>query len=199
MDYVFMREGHIVASEIKIRWDGDIPGVEQRRLSIGAFGEALSQLLLSLRRIATQMVSNAVDQERPSTGRFAISPEERHRDHEYRRRVHRIDGVVTFVQPPDELPFFADLPQRAMFELMDSIDRESKGQPSDFSVRKYLELLPRGVHRHVYEIYDDGATTPSKRIEVGDVKLPEVPEEFPFIRDIVGDVLGVGSPPAKAR
>lgn len=55
------------------------------------------------------------------------------------------------------------------------------------------------MHKHVYEIYDDGAATPTKRVEVGDVKLPEVPEEFPFIREIVGNVVGVGFEPGRSE
>lgn len=187
-----------MASEIKIRWDGDIPGVEQHRLSVAAFGEALSQLLFALRRIATQMVSAAVDPERPSTGRFAKAA--RGLDIEITSiegGSAGFDGLVTFMQPPDELPLFGDLPQRATFELLDSIDRESKGQPANWAVRKYLSLLPAGLHRHVYEVYDDGKAT--KRIEVGDVKLPEVPEEFPFIREVVGNVVGVGFEPGRSE
>lgn len=198
MGYVFVRDVQRVASEIKILWDGDIPGVEQHRLSVGAFGEALSQLLFSLRRIATQMVSTAVDPERPSTGRFANLA--RGLDIEITSiegGSAGFNGLVTFMQPPDELPLFADLPQRATFELLDSIERESKGQPSNWAVRKYLTLLPVGVHRHVYEIYDDGTAT--KRVEVGDVKLPEVPEEFPFIQEIVGNVVGVGFEPGRTE
>lgn len=200
MDYVFIREGHKVASEIKIRWDGDIPGVDKHRLSIGAFGQAMSELLIALRRIATQMVSTAVDPERPSTGRFANLA--RGIDIEIKQiegGSAGFDGVVTFMQPPDELPLFADLPQRASFELLDAIDRESKGYPSNWAVRKYLSLLPPGLHRHVYEIYDDDAKTPSKRIEVGDVLLPQVPEEFPFIREVTGNVVGVGFEPARSE
>jgi hypothetical protein len=198
VDYVFIKDGRRVASEIKIRWDGDIPGVEHHRLSVGAFGEALSQLLFSLRRIATQMVSSAVDQERPNTGRFANLA--RGLDIEITQikgGSAGFDGLVTFMQPPDELPLFADLPQRATSELLDSIERESKGQPSNWAVRKYLSLLPAGLHRHVYEIYDDDVVT--KRIEVGDVRLPEVPEEFPFIREIDGNVVGVGFEPGRSE
>jgi hypothetical protein len=200
MDYVFVKDGHKVASEIKIRWDGDIPGVEQHRLSIGAFGEALSQLLFALRRIATQMVTTAVEPERPATGRFANLA--RGLDIEITSiegGSSGFDGLVTFMQPPDELPLFADLPRRATFELLDSIDRESKQQPSNWAVRKYLTLLPPGLHHHIYEVYDDGAATPTKRIEVGDVKLPEVPEEFPFIREVIGDVVGVGFDPGRSE
>ena len=198
MDCVFMKGAQSVASEIKIRWDGDIPGVQEHRLSIGAFGEALFQLVLALRRIATQMVTSAVDPaDRPSTGRFAnlargldieIS--------EIKGGSSGFDGTVTFMQPPDFLPLFEDLPQRAAFELLDSIEREGKGQPSNWAVHKFLTLLPPGLHHQVYE-YTNGAS--SKRVELGDVKLAEVPEEYPFLRELGGDVVGVGFEPGRSE
>jgi hypothetical protein len=144
------------------------------------------------------MVNTAVEPERPSSGRFANVA--RGLDIEIasiQDGSAGFDGLVTFMQPPEELPLFADLPQRATFELLDSIDRESKGHPANWAVRKYLSLLPPGLHRHVYEVYDDGVAT--KRIEVGDVKLPDVPEEFPFMREIVGSVVGVGFEPGRSE
>jgi hypothetical protein len=145
------------------------------------------------------MVSTAVDPERPSSGRFANLA--RGLDIEISSIEDGsagFNGLVTFMQPPDELPLFADLPHRATSELLDSIERESKGQPSNWAVRKYLSLLPPGVHRHIYEFYDDD-TGKTKRIEVGDMSLPDVPEEFPFIQEIVGDLVGVGFEPGRSE
>jgi hypothetical protein len=185
-----------MASEITIKWDGDVPGVAQHHLSLSAFGESLTHLLAALRRIATQMVSTAVENERPKAGRFANLA--RQLDIE----IINIEGgstgfhgVVSFHQPPEMLPLFADLPERSVVELFDSIERESRGQPANWAVRKYLASLPPAINRQSYELTDDGVS--KKKVEIGSVVLTEIPEELASLREINGDVVGVGFVPAK--
>lgn len=187
-----------MASEIKIRWDGDVPGMVAHRLSLAAFGEPLTHLLAALRRIATQMVSTAVEPERPQIGRFASIA--RQLDIEITQiegNSTGFNGLVSFYQPPDELPLFADLPERAVTELLESIERESRGQASNWAVRKYLSALPPTVHRQTYELRENGTT--KKRVEIGDVKLMEVPEEFPSFREVTGSIIGVGFDPGRSE
>lgn len=187
-----------MTSEIKIRWDGDVPGVAEHRLSLAAFGEPLTQLLAALRRIATQMVSTAVEHERPKIGRFANLA--RQLDIEITSiegDSTGFNGLVAFYQPPDELPLFADLPDRAVTELLDSIERESKGQPANWAVRKYLSSLPSTIHRQTYELHENGTT--KKRVEIGDIRLMEMPEEPPFLREVDGSIIGVGFEPGKSE
>jgi hypothetical protein len=185
-----------MASEIKIRWDGDVPGIEAHRLSLGAFGEPLNQLLAALRRIATQMVSSAVAGEQSRTGRFATLA--RNLDIEIvsiQGASTGFDGLVAFHQPPNELPLFADLPNRAISEFIDAVERESRGDASNWAVRKYLSSLPPAVNRQTYELYEAGAL--KKKIEVGTFKLAEVPEEYPSLREIEGHIIGVGFEPGR--
>src|SRR5271157_48892 len=185
-----------MVSEIKIRWDGDVPGVAEHRLSLAAFGEPLTQLLAALRRIATQMVSTAVERQHPKIGRFANLA--RQLDIEIvsiEGDSTGFDGQISFYQPPNELPLFADLPERSAIELLDSIERESKGQAANWAVRKYLSSLPPTIHRQVYELHENGTT--KKRVEIGDVRLTEVPEEFPSLRELEGSVVGVGFEPGR--
>jgi len=185
-------------SQLRVRWDGDVPGIAERRLSLNAFGQALEALLAALRRIATQMVSTAVGAEHPRTGRFANVA--RQLDIEITNIEHNstgFDSVVTFAQPPDELPLFADLPGRAVLELLDSIERESNGQPANWSVRKYLATLPTGVHRQVYELHENGTT--QKRVELGDIKILELPQDLPILREFQGQVVGVGFEPGRSE
>lgn len=192
------REWTTMAAEIRIRWDGDAPGVEQHRLSLSAFGDALPLLLAALRRIATRMVTAAVEPERPAKGRFADLA--RSLDIEITNiegNSTGFNGLVTFAIPPDELPLFADLPDRAVMELLDSIDRESRGQPSNWPVRQYLNALPEGIHKQTYEFHENG--TVRKRVEIGDVKLMEIPAEFPFLREVEGSIIGVGFDPGKTE
>lgn len=187
-----------MASQIKIRWDGDVPGVAEHRLSLAAFAEPLAQLLAALRRIATQMVSTAVEREHPKIGRFANVA--RQLDIEIisiEGDSTGFNGNVSFLQPPDELPLFADLPERAVTELLESIERESKGQPANWAVRKYLKALPPTIHRQIYELHENGKT--KRRVEIGDVNLMEVPEEFQFLRETEGSVVGVGFEPGRSE
>jgi hypothetical protein len=187
-----------MASQLRVRWDGDVPGIAERRLSLNAFGQSLEALLVALRRIATQMVGNAVGAESPKAGRFANLA--RQLDIEITDLEHNstgFDSIVTFSQPPDELPLFADLPGRAVLELLDSIERESKGQPANYSVRKFLSTLPSGVHRQVYELHDNGTTR--KRIELGEIKILELPQDLPILREIEGNIVGVGFEPGRSE
>lgn len=187
-----------MASEIKIRWDGDVPGIEQHRLSLSAFGEPLNLLLAALRRIATQLVSSAVEHERPKIGRFANLA--RQIDIEIISIVGSstgLNGLVSFAQPPDELPLFADLPNRSITEFMAAMERESRGEPSNWAVRNYLQALPPTIHSQTYELYEDGRLL--KTTQIGDVKFAEVPAEYPFLREIEGHIIGVGFEPGKSE
>ncbi len=185
-------------SEIKIRWDGEVAGAAEHRLSLAAFAEPMTNLLAALRRIATQMVSTALDSDRPKSGRFATVA--RQIDIEITSiegGSTGFNGLVSFHQPTDELPLFADLPERAVSELLDSIERESSGHTSNWAVRKYLSSLPPTIHTQTYELVQDGKTR--KRVQIGDVRLAEIPEEFPFLREVEGSVIGLGFEPGKSE
>jgi hypothetical protein len=186
-----------MASELKIRWDGDVPGMAEHRLSLAQFGDALANLVAALRRIATQMVSTA-EGEHPKTGRFAGVA--RQLDIEISAiegNSTGVNGVVTFTPPPDMLPLFVDLPERATTELLDSIERESKGQAANWAVRKYLQSLPQGLHRQLYEFNENGTT--KKLVEIGDVRLAEFPGELPSLREHEGVIVGVGFEPGRTE
>lgn len=196
MDRVFIEGDRHMAYEIKIRWDGDVRGIADHRLSLAAFGKPLTELLAALRRIATQMVTQAVEPERPSSGRYANLA--RQVDIEItsiKEGSAGFDGIVTFAQPPNELPLFIDLPERASTALLDAIVRESEGRPTSWSVHSYLNSLPSGITRQTYELFE--GSTCKKRVEIGNVALAKVPEEFPFLREIDGHIVGVGFEPGK--
>jgi hypothetical protein len=189
-------------ARLKIRWDGDVPGLAQHRLSLAEFGEPLSLLLHALRRIATQLVTNAVGAEQPRRGgRWAELA--RHLDIEITNLEEGSVGfssVVTFEQPPQsELPFIMDLADRATDELLESLDKESKHVPRNWAVRKYLASLPSGVSNQVYELYPNGAQQPSKRVTIGHVELPDIPVDLPSLVEYEGIVIGVGFDPGRSE
>jgi len=185
-----------MAAQLRIRFDGEVPGLAEHRLSLAGFGEPLALLLKALRRIATQIVGSATDAEHPRTGRFAnlarlldielISIE---------GGSSGFDAVVSFAHPPDELKLFADLPERSVTELLEAIVEESQGHLRNASVRRYLEALPKEVHKQVYDLHENGAT--KKHVEIGDLALTDLPLGLPSLREFTGNVVGVGFPPGK--
>lgn len=190
-----------MAYQLEIHFEGTAPGIKEHRLSISAFGSPLTLLLASLRRIATQMVSSAVDVPVAKTGRFADPA--RNLDIE----ITRIDGnslgltsVIEFRTlplPQASLPLWADLPERAGRELLDAIERESNGQLANSSVRKYLAELPSGITKQEYNLMRDGRDI--RRVTIGDVKLTALPQELPYLRETDGNIVGVGFEPAKSE
>lgn len=189
-------------ARLKIQWDGDVRGLAEHRLSLAAFGDSLSYLLRALRRIATQLVSNAVGAEMPKRGgRWAELA--RHLDIEIARLEEGSAGIsalVTFEQPPQpELPFILDLADRATNELLESIETESKHVPRNWAVRTYLASLPKGVNKQLYELYPNGAAEPSKRVVIGHVELPDIPLDLPSFLELEGDLIGVGFDPGRSE
>lgn len=183
-------------TQLRIRWDGDAPGIAEHRLSLSSFGVPLELLLAALKRIATQMVKAALDSEKPRVGRFADLA--RSLDIELvniEGNSTGFDAVVSFTHPPDMLPLFMDLPERATIELLDSIDDERKGIARHGAVRNYLHSLPDGIHKQMYELHDNGVT--KKKVEFGDIDFIELPIDLPMLVEIQGDVVGVGFDPGR--
>jgi hypothetical protein len=185
-----------MATQLRIRWDGEAPGIAEHRLSLATFGVPMELLLSALRRIATQMVGAALENEQPKTGRFANLA--RGLDIEIKQiegNSTGFDGIVSFQHPPQELPLFGDLPDRATMELLDSIDAESKGLARHGSVRKYLKSIPPSIHKQFYEIHDNGTT--KHKVEIGDLNLADIPVDLPSFLEVEGDLIGVGFDPGR--
>ncbi len=185
-------------AQLRIRWDGDVKGLAEHRISVAAFGQPLAYLLQALRRIATQMVSTAVDAEHPKFGRF--TNQARQLDIELVKMEEGsggFDALVSFSQPPDELPLFWDVPERATIELLDSIDQERQRVPRNSAVRRYLTSLPREVHKQLYEFHENG--TVKKRVEFGDIDVVEVPPDLPSFVQCEGSIVGVGFEPGRSE
>ena len=57
-----------MATRLEIQYDGTVPGLNEHRLSLSAFGPSLNALLRAIRRIATNMVGDALGQADVSKG-----------------------------------------------------------------------------------------------------------------------------------
>lgn len=186
-------------TQLKIKWDGDAPGIAEHRLSLSAFGPALATLLQALRRIASGIVSDALDD--PSYGKRGGRLAEKARVLDVQLVTVTEGSLVLDTRcvnrpPPGvNMELLDELPTRALARFFQDVKAESKGNAANVLVRKFLSELPQGVSFQRYEAYRDG--TLIDFAEVGKVKLPELPSEPPFFREIVGTIAGVTFEPTK--
>ena len=169
------------------------------RLSLNAFGSALTHLQRSLRRIATNIVNEALRERQADSGRLTDAA--RQLDIQLTNLVTKSSGFESLVTmtPPQGYLFrlFEDLPENATTKLLDAIDAERQGVLTNASVRRYLTLLPEGLTHQTYSVHRDGKTL--REISFGDVSLAEVPTDLPYIAEYLGEVVGVGFPPGEAE
>jgi len=184
-----------VPVELKIKWEGLAPGLAEKRLSVSAFGEALTNLLAGLRRIATNIVGDAFE-EKSVRGRFANAA--RRLDIEITELVREssgFDSVITFATPVgDTLPLL-DLAEIAGTQLLDALDSESRGIAKSANIRRYLQSLPKGITQQNYWLRQNG--TLLKHVSFGEALLPEIPSDIPYIARYLGNIVGVGFEPGR--
>jgi hypothetical protein len=184
-----------MAIRLSVTWEGDAPGIRGQRLSLGAFGLALTNLVAALRRIATNMVDQALDDRQSSIGRF--TDDARQLDIEITELIKGslgVDSLVTIATPAGEtLPLFADLPEKATMVLLDAIDAERQGILTNSTVRRYLQSLPNGITQQTYGIYQNGDML--KKVSFGTVEIAKVPTDLPSLAEYFGYVVGVGFEP----
>jgi hypothetical protein len=187
--------------ELRIVWDGDVPGIAEHRLSIAAFGEALNLLLIAYRRIASNMISAA--QEYAEVGRL----------HNVANlldvEIAAIEGNSTEIlaygtyrqEAHAQIAFFPpEIPERAGIELVEAIEQESNGQPYNTSVRKFLQALPQGLTRQSYELKDEQGRQLHAPVVLGHLNLPSPTlVDLPYLFEFSGNVVGVGFEPGKSE
>ncbi|HZI19524.1 MAG TPA: hypothetical protein VEY09_13115 [Pyrinomonadaceae bacterium] len=190
-----------MAVELRIVWDGDVPGIAEHRLSIAAFGEAINLLLAAYRRIASNMFSAA--EEYAVTGRLHNLA--KLVDVEIAAIEGSSTGIVAYgtFRPtfqPQASFFVNDIAERAAAELVESIQQEGNGQPRNADVRKFLAALPEGLTRQRYELTDDNGQTLHAPVELGHLNLP-APSlvDLPYLFEFTGNVIGVGFEPGKSE
>jgi hypothetical protein len=187
---------------LHIRWDGDIPGVSQHRLSLSTWLEPLQFLLKGVKRTASLIATDALDDSERGLrgGRYAKAAE--HIDLEIasiRDGCVQVDFVVTGGEPDEQLGLFphlpADLPALAVAKILDDIEHESHGRMRNALIRRYLQALPSSISHHSYELMQDGKRVRRVDVDVRETKLPEAPAELPGLRRVHGRVLGVSFEP----
>ena len=187
-------------ARLRVQLEGDAPGLKAHRLSVGAFGEPLTKLLLAYRRIASGIASDALSD--PGYGQHGgkYTKQAKGLDLEIYEIVESSLGLGVAATIPD-LPagdayslFPGDFAQRAAVVLLDSIEAESRGELRNASVRAYLKSLPAGITRQRYSVHQNGREL--RKVEISSVDLPELPESVPYLERVVqGTVAGVGFEP----
>ena len=181
--------------ELKIKWDGSAPGLAEKRLSLAAFGEALTILLAGLRRIATNIVGDALE-EKSSKGRFANAA--RRLDIEITELLKEssgFDSVITFATPIGDTFPLLNLAEVAGEQLLDALDSESRGIAKNANIRRYLRALPAGITQQNYSLHQNG--TLLRHVSFGEALLPEIPAELPYLARYLGNIVGVGFEPGR--
>lgn len=183
---------------LRITFDGDFPGLQEGGLSIASFGESMPKLLAAYRRIASGIVSDAIDRPGYGKGGGKYAREAEHIDLELTALTHnspltlelRCSARPTDIQPP---PMFSeDLLEDAGKQLLRSIDLESKGQPRNAHVRRYLQSLPKGLRTQAYRLSRNNEEI--GKVIVSMVSLVEE-VEWPVFEMIKGSITGVGFEP----
>jgi hypothetical protein len=166
-----------------------------KRLSLGAFGEPLTLLLLALRRIATNIVAEAFD-DRPPRGR--LTSEAKRLDIEIGELIKDssgFDGTITVATAPYNTQPLFDLAESAGSQLLDALDSESHGIPRNSSIQKYLRALPTGINRQTYWLHKNGK--PLREVTFGEPVFPDLPVDVPYIAEYLGNIIGVGFEPGR--
>jgi hypothetical protein len=180
--------------KLKIVWEGNVPGLAEHRLSLDAFGQALQQLLIAYRRIASNMLAQADS----STGRLHTLAKDF--DLELEQIAEGSSGIVAAcaIHSEPSSPYFEmldSLTTRAADALLTDIEAEAHGEFRNASVRNYLRALPDGVTGQKYVFIDNGG---SREIAIGSMRLPEGPTEMPVLHERLYAIVGVGFEPGES-
>jgi hypothetical protein len=177
---------------LEIVWDGQVQGLQERRLSLEAFGPALRQLLSAVRRIASDLELQARGPgERRAQGRLAKEAS----NLDVQVETIRANSPVTLkcaivpVNMPAR-PLLADLPERTIEHFLHDIERESQGSPAHYRARKFLQALPPGLaeQRYVFRRADGSVV---REIQIGRMAIAQ-PMRSPYLAEVSGVLVGLG-------
>jgi hypothetical protein len=183
---------------LSITFEGDLPGLDEGGLSIASFGDAMPKLLAAYRRIASGIVSDALDKPGYGKGGGKYAREAEHIDLELTALTFNSPLTLELrcsAHPTDFQPspmYSEDLLEDAGKLLLRSIDLESKGQPRNAYVRRYLHSLPIGLRTQAYRLSRDNQDL--EKVTVSTVSLVEE-VEWPVFDVMTGNITGVGFEP----
>jgi hypothetical protein len=185
-----------MTTTLKVSYAGSTPGLENHRLSVSHFGEPLNKLVAALRRIASNMISQATEEVGATGGRLA-------------KNAQAIDVEIAAIEPGSvglalvvvarlaggQGELFDNLPDRACADFVSCVESEAQGRTRSAVVRKYLQSLPSGLARQQYQLTRSDGSRIETSIEAVEIaKIPAVP---PSLDEIEGSIIGVGFEPGR--
>jgi hypothetical protein len=186
-----------MTTKLTIRWDGEAPGLGTHALSLAAWHDALGKLLAAVRRTASGMVKEALDD--PEYGAKGGRLAKRAGEIDLQLVAVR-DGCVNIdfqctipPQPGQQDLFLEELPERALDRVLDDIEHEARGEPRSAPVRKFLQAFPSGVTVQDYTLEVNGQVR--KRVTVGETRLAAAPAQLVGLRRLIGFIIAVGFEP----
>ncbi len=183
---------------LKVRWDGEVPGLEAHEVSLVHFADAMKQLQSALLGTASNLLSKAEDPEKGTRGgrrqKGATQLDVRLIGIETGCAVLNIR--ITHPGPTTPLGFDADLPERTALDFTEGLEAESKGLQRNGHARKYLRTLPEGLDQTYTVLRGDHVV---KQVQIRDPKLADAVPEMPAVQEYVGRVTGVSFEPGKPR
>ncbi|MFY0527696.1 hypothetical protein ACN28I_32630 [Archangium gephyra] len=185
-----------MATNLRIIWDGNVPGLPEHRLSLNAFGGPLDKLRKAIKFIAASTVANAVG--------GSIKDELRGKKPLVDIQLSSIDKGSVDLQFECELApgnnealFVEDLAHRVVHEFLASVRAESRGQLRNRFVREYLDSLPPQLRRQRYSVVRNGREEDA--YEFSEMNLAHLPGSFPSLVHVTGQIVGLGFEPAKSE
>ena len=187
--------------KLQIQFEGTAPGLAEHRLSLGAFSKALEQLLATYRRIASGLITNALEEPGYGISGGKYAKEAERLDLEIEAITEGSTGLeilcTSRLGVGDNLQLFAGLALDTSRQMLDYIEAESRGQPRHVAARKFLAALPPGVSGQRYRLLHNGKC--DKEVTIGEFAVLELPRPGPHLESFVGFVVGVGFEPGKAE
>ncbi len=157
----------------------------------------MAKLLAALRRIASNIVGDALEDRPATVGRLAEVA--RQLDVEIVRVQGSSSGFAGLVglniPTGNNLPLFDTLPETATMELLTALELEGKGTPKDKLVRQYIRSLPLGLGRHSYSLHENGREL--KTVTLFGLSTVNGNLELPYFAEYVGSITGVGFEPGR--
>jgi hypothetical protein len=182
-----------MGAQLKIKFGGVVEGLAEHRLELSAFGTSIVALVTALRRVASSLVTEAVEH---SSGRLAKGAD-------LRVFLDSIGGGSVALNMDVSAPplafgqngaLFDELPAKATEKFVRAVEAESKGEMVSAQARKFLRSLPQGVTSQQYEVHSSGVLI--YEATIGAFTLPEESEDLPVVLKTMARITGINFDPS---
>ena len=152
------REVILGIMKIKIRFDGDTPGLAEHKLSLFHFGEPLLHIAKGMRGTASGLIMNALGPEHGAKGGTLA------------KNATHIDVLLSDIEKGCAIPcmevswdppaganedLFENLDVRVAKSFFSALKSEAEGERVSWWARQVLESLPADAQVRQFSLYDD--------------------------------------------